>query len=81
MKPYEAYTDASVAEKIEKLQMSEGHEWFDVPDGVVNQICCDCGLTHAISIQTGWFKPTRIRFAPYEEMTNELRRIKWWRKK
>ena len=26
------------------------HEWVDIPNGLVYQSCCDCGLSHAIMV-------------------------------
>ena len=39
------------AKEIAKGTRSVGyHEWVDVPNGLVYQSCCDCGLSHAIMV-------------------------------
>jgi hypothetical protein len=54
------------------------HEWVDIPNGLVYQSCCDCGLSHSIMVALP--DPDaipeatlRVRFLPEPELTEATR--------
>lgn len=39
------------AEELNRNVRTVGyHEWVDIPNGLVYQSCCDCGLSHSIMV-------------------------------
>lgn len=54
------------------------HEWVDIPNGLVYQSCCDCGLSHAIMVALPNpdaipEETLRVRFLPESELTEATR--------
>lgn len=54
------------------------HEWVDIPNKIVYQSCCDCGLSHAIMVELP--DPDaipeaqlRVRFILEEQLTDANR--------
>lgn len=54
------------------------HEWVDIPNGLVHQSCCDCGLSHSIMValpdpNAVPEESLRVRFLPEAELTEATR--------
>jgi hypothetical protein len=54
------------------------HEWVDIPNGLVYQSCCDCGLSHSIMValpnpDAVPEETLRVRLIPESELTQAKR--------
>lgn len=54
------------------------HEWVDIPNGLVYQSCCDCGLSHSIMValpdpDAVPEETLRVRFLPEPTLTEANR--------
>jgi hypothetical protein len=54
------------------------HEWVDIPNGLVYQSCCDCGLSHSIMValpnpDAVPEETLRVRFLPEPTLTDATR--------
>lgn len=54
------------------------HEWVDIPNKLVYQSCCDCGLSHSIMVALPDpdaipEETLRVRFLPEPELTEATR--------
>lgn len=67
------------AKEIAKGTKTVGyHEWVDIPNGLVYQSCCDCGLSHAIMVALPDLsaipeETLRVRFIYEPDLTDATR--------